>query len=355
MVRVPRVLIVGGYGVFGRLLAAGLLRRTPAEIVIAGRNPAEAKRACRDLDRSGRGRVEPMAIDLARSGELRRAAEGCLAVACTAGPFQGLPAGIVDEVVEAGAHWVDIADATDWVLGILEAPELDERARAAGVAVGTGLSTLPALSGTLASALLERVPQARTATVVLSIGNRNRKGSAAIASALVGGMRDSSRVETPLGQRLAYRIDAPDERLLAKEQLETTCWVALESPIARGVALLARSRSAQYDPSTVMARARLLSRLSSLWGFGTRGGCVQVELRDERRSGAVAAFVGSDQRMAILPAAIVVERLVDRSTTLHGVIRPGDWLPAADWIAELRRRELRALWREVGNDPSLPS
>ena len=41
MVRVPRVLIVGGYGVFGRLLAAELLRTTRVEIVIAGRNPAE--------------------------------------------------------------------------------------------------------------------------------------------------------------------------------------------------------------------------------------------------------------------------------------------------------------------------
>jgi hypothetical protein len=353
MVRVPRVLIAGGYGVFGRLLAAELLRTTPADIVIGGRNPAEVGRACRELDRSRQGRVEPMAIDLARPGELRRAAEGCVAVACTAGPFQGLRAGIVDEVVEAGAHWVDIADATDWVLGILEDPELDERACAAGVAVGTGLSTLPALSGTLAGALLERLPRARTATVVLSIGNRNRKGSAAIASALVSGMRDSSRVETPLGPRLAYRIDAPDERLLAKEQLETTCWVALESPIARRVALLSRSRSAQRDPSTVMARARFLSRLSSLWNFGTSGGCVQVELRDERGSGAVAAFVGSDQRMAILPAAIVVERLVEGSTQLHGVIRPTDWMPAADWIAELRRRGLRALWRGVGRNPSL--
>ncbi len=355
MVRVPRVLIVGGYGVFGRLLAAELLRTTPAEVVVAGRNPTEAGRACRDLDRSWPGRVEPMAIDLARPGELRRAAEGCLAVACTAGPFQGLRARIVDEVIEAGAHWVDIADATDWVLGIVEDAELDERARAAGVAVGTGLSTLPALSGTLASALLGRVPQARTATVVLSIGNRNRKGSAAIASALVGGMGESSRVETPLGPRLAYRIDAPDERLLAQKQLETTCWVALESPIARRVAILARSRSAQRDPSTMMTRARFLSRLSSLWSVGTSGGCVQVELRDERGSGAVAAFVGSDQRMAILPAAIVVERLVEGSIQLRGVIRPVDWLPAADWVAELRRRGLRALWREIGNDPSLRS
>jgi hypothetical protein len=351
MVRNPRVLIAGGYGVFGRLLAAELLRTTTVEVVIAGRDRTKARRACRDLDRSWLGRVEPMAIDLARPGELRRAADGCLAVVCTAGPFQGLSAGIVGEVVEAGAHWVDIGDASGWVLGILEDSELGERARVAGVAVGTGLSTLPALSGVLAGALLERVPRARTARIVLSIGNRNRKGAASIASALVIGSSDEVRIETPLGPRLAYRIEAPDERLLANGQLETTCWVALESSIARRVAVLARSRSASRSSSGVLGLARFLSRISSLWRRGTRGGCVHVEFLDDLGSGAAAAFVGSDQRMAILPAAIVVQRLLDGSAQLRGVIRPVDWMPIVGWFDELRPRGIQALWREIGEGP----
>jgi hypothetical protein len=249
--------------------------------------------------------------------------------------------------VEAGVHWVDIADSSGWVLGVLQDSELDERARAAGVAVGTGLSTLPALSGVLAKWLIERVPQARTATVVLSIGNRNRKGSAAIASALMSGMRDPARVETPLGPRRSFRIDAPDEELLAAEGLDATCRVALESAIARRIAFLARSRTKGRDPSEVTGRSRLLSRMSSLWSYGASGGCVQVEVRDERGSGAAAAFVGPDQRMAILPAAIAVERLVDGSATFEGVIRPTDWMPIADSIAELRRRGIRQVWRRI--------
>jgi hypothetical protein len=345
MVRVPRVLIPGGYGVFGRLLAAELLQKTDAEVVIAGRDLGRAKAACRDLDPLASGRVEPMRIDLARSGELRRAAEGCVAVACTAGPFQALRMELVEEVVEAGAHWVDIADASGWVLGILQDSELDQRARAAGVAVGTGLSTLPALSGVLARWLIERVPRAGTATVVLSIGNRNRKGSAAIASALMSGMRDPSKVETPLGPRRSFRIDAPDEELLAAEGLEATCRVALESAIARRIALLARSRIQGRDPSEVMGRSRLLSHASSLWSYGASGGCVQVEVRDEHGLGAAAAFVGPDQTMAILPAAIAVERLVDGSARFDGVIPPTDWMPIADTIAELRRRGIRQVWR----------
>ena len=120
----------------------------------------------------------------------------------------------------------------------------------------------------------------------------------------MNGMEERSPVHTPLGLRLAYRIDAPDARLFERERLETTCWVALESRIAGRVAVLARGRSADRDPETVMGRARFLSRIASFWTSGSTGGSVQVELRDGRGSGATAAFVGSDQRMAILPAAI---------------------------------------------------
>ena len=354
MVRVPRVLIAGGYGVFGRLLTAELLRTTSAELVVAGRDRAKAAARCRELD-LGSGRLEPRRIDLARPGDLHRAAEGCIAVVCTAGPFQALLPELVGEAIDAGAHWLDIADASGWVLGVLDDSVLDERARSAGVAVGTGLSTLPALSGVLFRSVKERFPQARTAKVVLSIGNRNRKGTAAIASALMSDMRTPSRVETPLGARVAYRLDAPDERLLVNERVETTCWVALESPIARRVAALARSRSSPGDRTDAIVRARLLSRLSGLWRFGTSGGCVQVELRDERGAGSVAAFVGPDQTMAILPAAIVVQRLIEETARLRGVIRPTEWMSSADWIAELQRRGIRALWHDFLGDLPLSS
>ncbi len=159
-------------------------------------------------------------------------------------------------------------------------------------------------------------------------------------------------MKTPLGPRVAYRIDAPDDRLIANGRLETTCRVALESPLAARTSVLAGSRPARPNAAGVIRRARLLSCASSLWSHGASGGCVQVEVRDELGFGAAAAFVGSDQRLAILPAAIVLQQLLERPDRFQGVIRPTDWMPTAELIAELRRRGIRALWREIAGGVS---
>jgi hypothetical protein len=44
------------------------------------------------------------------------------------------------------------------------------------------------------------------------------------------------------------------------------------------------------------------------------------------RGGAAAAFVGPGQRLAILPAAIVVQHLIEGSTQPSGVVAPTDWM-----------------------------
>jgi hypothetical protein len=351
MVRVPRVLIAGGYGVFGRLLAAELMRTTDIEVVIAGRNLESARTACKEMDPSTSGRLSPMRVDLDRPEELRSAAEGCLVVACTAGPFQVLSTDLVEHTLAAGASWVDIADAKEWVLALLGDAGLDDRARTAGLTVGTGLSTLPALSGVLARSLAERVPHASTATVVLSVGNRNRKGVGVIASALIGGMRGGVIVRTPQGKRVAHAIDAPDEKLLADKGLRTTCLVALESSMAARLPVLAGGMSRQADPSKAIQTARILSKVSSLWRVGSSGGSVQVELRNEDGSGAAAAFVGADQWMAILPASVVIRRLAADPHSYGRVMQPRDWLSPTDAIVELARGGIRALGRDIAAFP----
>ncbi len=340
----PRVLIAGGSGVFGRLLARDLLRTTSADLILAGRDLRAVEGARRELGATDR--TSAMALDLGDTGSLNLAARGCVAVACAAGPFQGLSPGLPEAAVRAGAHWVDIGDHEGWVVPLLDDRSLDDAARDAGVAVIPGLSTVPAISGALARWGRERLPGAENARVTLFIGNRNVKGAGAIASALSNGFGRPTRVDLPLGRRLAYLGRSPDRALLRRDLgLEAEFRVVLGWGPA---GLFVFGVGPVWSRFSARARARvagLLSSISRPFGrLGSGGGCLQVELWDGDRRVSVAALTG-DQRLAILPCAMALQRLLEGDLRDRGVIHPVGWLSPETWIADLRERGVRVLVR----------
>jgi hypothetical protein len=344
MAEQPRVLIAGGSGVFGRHLAAELLRTTTVDLILAGRDLAAADSACRELGEPDR--TSAMVLDLGDPESLTRAARGCVAVACTAGPFQELSRELPVAAVRAGAHWVDISDDEGWVLPLLDDTTLDAAARDVGLAVMPGLSTVPAISGALARWGRERLPGAERARVTLFIGNRNAKGPGAIASAMAGGFGRPTRVELPSGRRLAYRGRSPDTELLRRDlglaaEFRVVLGWGLAGLFVFGVGPL-WSRLGDRAQRRI---AELLSSVSRPFGrFGSEGGCVQVELWKGERHLSIAAL-SADQRLAILPCAMTLERLLEGALRERGVIHPAGWLAADAWIAELRKRGVRFLRR----------
>ena len=199
---------------------------------------------------------------------------GAFAVACTAGPFQQLDRGLVREAVDAGAHWLDIADDAGWFFDLLDDTRLHQRAMEKGVAVIPGLSSLPAISGALVRKL-----GAKEVTITLEINNANRKGAAAIVS--------------------AAELDPPDRELLRRElNVDATVRVRFELPLAmpllRALGVLPRN--------TRMRVARVISKLPLR--FGKSGGAVEVR-SGERKLRAEAG----DQRFAILPLVFALRNL----------------------------------------------
>lgn len=150
---VKRVLVLGGYGGFG----ARLSRRLAGDgwdVLVAGRNAAKARVLAEELT-GARGIVAD------RNGDL----DALLAehqpdlLMDAAGPFQNSNYRVVEACIAAGVHYCDLADARDFVCGI---SEFDEAARAAGVTVISGGSSVPALSGAVVRELtreMERVTQ----------------------------------------------------------------------------------------------------------------------------------------------------------------------------------------------------
>lgn len=268
MASARRVVVAGGRGVFGSLLVAELQTRREFDVVAPSR----------------------AALDINDAISIRRAAEGAFAVLCAAGPFQTLDRSAVRAVVDAGAHWLDIADDPSWFFGLLDDQSLDEAARKAGVAVLPGLSSLPALSGALVRRATMRAPEARHATITLAIGNRNRKGAAAIASALASG---------------GHSLSTPDRELLRRHfNIESEAFVQLEAPLAGP--LFTAIRALHLNPPGRLRVGKILSALSApLSRFGSDLGSVTVRLGEVEET-----IAAPGQRMAILPLVFALDELL---------------------------------------------
>ncbi len=138
-----RIVLVGASGVFGQRLAAMIARWPDVVLVLAARDLSRLEALASDL-----ARTRPAAgIEVARLDRLDPkglAALGAWAVVDAAGPFQGQDHAFPRAVLAARAHYLDLADARDFVAGFEAA--LDGEARRARRWAITGASSTPALS-----------------------------------------------------------------------------------------------------------------------------------------------------------------------------------------------------------------
>lgn len=170
-----RVLILGGYGGFGARLARRLAGRG-YHILVAGRNLEKARAFC-----AGVAGTEPVVAD--RNGDLDTLLAGHRPdlLIDAAGPFQTSGYDVPQACIRAGIAYLDLADARDFVTGI---GDLDDAARAAGVAIVSGASSVPALSGAVARHLAEGMDRVTQVEVAISASNRATAGPSVAAAIL---------------------------------------------------------------------------------------------------------------------------------------------------------------------------
>src|SRR5438552_3189666 len=104
----PQVLVVGAGGYFGRILVEELLEYTEAHVVLAGRSRERLTALHRHLNSLRPGRVDYQVVDLTQSGTVVSAVSNVQIAICAAGPFQGLPAILVEKCIERGVHYIDL-------------------------------------------------------------------------------------------------------------------------------------------------------------------------------------------------------------------------------------------------------
>ncbi|SFH63207.1 SDR family oxidoreductase [Albimonas pacifica] len=315
-----KVLVLGGYGVFGARLARLLVRDGHA-VTVAGRSLAPAQALAAELGCA--------ALRMDREGDLREL-DGHDVVIDAAGPFHAYgddPLRLPRTALARGLHYLDLADDARFCAGIAA---LDGPARAAGRCAISGLSSTPALSSAAVRALVGRETPRLIDCAILP-GNRSPRGRSVMRSILaqagrpmrvrrggawteVPGWSDPADYRLPGGLvRQGWQIETPDQALFpAHFGAETALFRAgLELAAMRyGLAAFARLRRRWPVPisSPLLAAFKAGADLLAPFGSGVGGMSVGVVVGAERRTWALRVDDGDGPFIPAVAARALLRR-----------------------------------------------
>lgn len=320
-----KVLIIGGTGYFGRLIAEDLRQFTNCEVV-----------------------VPKQRIDLWDAAAVEAALQGMEVVICAAGPFQQLPVTLADICLLKHIHYIDIADDPAFVRKVraLVPPGVRDLP-----AICTAWSTVSALSALLTQIAAAGLNKVDSIYVHMAPGNRGIRNAATVASLLYSVARlgwskpRGFAFPSPIGYRTGYLIDVPDLELFPALFGASTVEFRAGSELKilnAAVSLLARIKT------DWTRQARLLRRAMACFSFfGSDAGGIGVEVTTsstKRRVSLIAASRG--QRIAAMPASVMTAQLIS-GVRYHGLVSHKDWLSHDQLADECRKRGFELIMEDL--------
>lgn len=211
------VVVIGGSGNFGARIVRALRADPALRITAASRrgDPVPGAEA-----------VPSVALDWKAVGFSARlqALLPDLVIHCV-GPFQGQDYRVAQAALAAKAHYVDLADGRQFVVGFAAAVQTAARTQDR-VAI-SGASTLPALSSAVIDDLVEPLASIESIDVSIAPGQRAARGAATLAAVFsylgrpvqvwragnwqrAWGWMDLRRIQLDVGHRWGALCDVPD-------------------------------------------------------------------------------------------------------------------------------------------------
>ena len=360
-----RVLVIGGYGFFGRRLVERLSLQPELHVIVAGRSAQRGASLLADLRPRALATLGSIVLD-ALSDDLPAWLDGLRvrAVVNASGPFQGQDYRVALACTAAGMHYIDLADGRAFVAGIAA---VDVAATAAGVCVLSGASTVPALSSAAVDALTQGWQRVDSIDMGISPGNRTERGLSTIRAVLsycgrpiphvdgaivTGWLRTRlHRYPAPVGWRALSPCDIPDLALMPSRypgQPRVRFSAGLELLVlhlsANAMALAARLGIVR-DWS---AHAVRLKRWSDRFiAFGTDAGAMHVTAcgldgqgLPARRTWTLVATDGDGPWVPTLAAAALVRKLARGDTPAIGARPCVGELTLEDFAREASGRKI---------------
>lgn len=205
------ILIIGGTGVFGKRLVRHLSAQPGLVLYVSSRSTSKAETFIGTLKHS-QAKLRPVRLDT--SVDLHEQLDNIrprIVVDCS-GPFQGAGYKTAQAAVAAGAHFIDLADARDYIAGFADA--LDITARQNNVSALTGASSTPTLSTCVARHLTKGWQRIDTIDIAITPGGKSEVGQSVIEAILSYAGKDvplweTGRLSKTIGWQTARRIHVP--------------------------------------------------------------------------------------------------------------------------------------------------
>jgi hypothetical protein len=369
-----KILILGGYGVFGGRLAELLSDIPSLELLICGRNQDVAVAFCAAY--KGQASVCPMKLDRKDVAGALHAERPDLVVDAS-GPFQDYGTNryaVITACIAAGVDYLDFADAADFVFGV---SQFDAQAKAAGVFVLSGVSSFPVLT----AAVLREL--ARSMAIVSVDGGIAPSPYAGIGlnvmRAVVGyagspvkllrggvqshgiGLAESRRFTVAVPGRMPLRnihfslVDVPDLLVLPPEHpTMQDIWMGagpVPEILHRLLNLLAKARAALGLPS-FEPLSRLFYAALNLMKFGEHRGGMFVRARGLRdgmaveRSWHLLAEGNDGPYIPSMAVEAIVRKLLRGERPAAGARPATDALELSDYDTLFKDRQIFSGFRE---------
>ena len=351
-----KILILGGYGNFGKRIAQALTGKGMS-VIIAGRSAEKAKAFASQLPAEladitvfDAKQALPSQLDILQPA----------VVINTCGPFQASNYDIARACIAHGVHYIDLADGRDFVTGITI---LDAFAKQRGVTVISGASTVPGLSSAVLEHYRHEFSIIDSLTYGISPGQKAERGLATTQGILtyvgkplkpfagskkpVYGWQDIYRQDYPeLGKRWMANCDIPDLDLLpARYGIGSIRFSAgLELGFMHiGVWMLSWLVRLGI-PLHLPNHAGTLLNISNWFnGFGTADGGMHMIIRGRDKEGKlyerrwfIIAGNGDGPQIPCVPAIVLAQKLVSGVSFPAGAYSCVGLISLKDYIDELK-------------------
>jgi hypothetical protein len=244
------VLLIGATGVFGQRLARHLATFEGIRLTLTSRDIKKATALTKEIKASGANApMQALALDTNQGllSHLKHLKPWLVIDA--SGPFQTADYAVPKAALSAGAHYIDIADAREYLKGFAM---LDAEAKASGLVALAGASSTPALSSAVIAALTKDWARIDCVDIAIVPGGKSEVGPAVIKAILtyvgkpipslneghygtINAWVNSQILIIPgLGKRRIAPVETADVELVAphfKVQQRLLFQAGLESPI----------------------------------------------------------------------------------------------------------------------------